>query len=276
MSADASRFAFDFRSPPTVDQNLYVVNFSGGASTLQPICPVLDNACLAGTSDYMTISADGSAVLLQSNYPFALGGGSGLYSLYLYDVATAASTLVSVTASGAPANASVEPLSDIALSEDGHLVAFSSDLATNFPGNTSDTLLLKNLTSGAVTLISATSDGTPVPIGYGIALPQLSADGNRLAFTAENQLVPHYLQVGDDAVVADLSLGRLGSACISASGAFAPLGCDGVTISADGRWAGFRSTANDLVPNDTNGEPDIFVVALDPAVDIVFVNDFEP
>ena len=276
MSADASRFAFDFRSPPTVDQNLYVVNFSGGASTLQAICPALDNACLAGTSDYLSISADGSKVLLQSTYPFVVGGGAGLYSLYSYDVATATSTLVSVTASGAPANADVEPLSDIALSEDGHMVAFSSDLATNFPGNTSDTLLLKNLTSGAVTLISATSDGTPVPIGYGIALPQLSADGNRVAFTAENQLVPHYNQIGDDAVVADLSLGRLGSACISASGSFASAGCDGVTISADGSWVAFRSTSTTLVPNDTNGEPDIFVVALDPAMDLVFANDFEP
>jgi Tol biopolymer transport system component len=275
MSADASRFAFDFRSPPAVEQNLYVVNFSGAASTLQPICPALDNACLSGTSDYMTISADGSAVLLQSTYPFTVGGGSGLSNLYLYNVATAASTLVNVTAGGAPANASVEPLSDIALSDDGHLVAFSSDLATNFPGNTSDTLLLKNLTSGAVTLISATSDGTPVPIGYGIALPQLSADGNRLAFTAENQLIPHDYQVGDDAVVADLSLGRLGSACISASGSFAGLGCDGVTISADGRWAALRSTANNLVPNDTNGEPDIFVVALDPVMDVLLADGFE-
>jgi len=275
MSADGSRFAFDFRSPPTVDQNFYVVDFSGGASTLQPICPALDNDCLAGTSDYLSISADGNAVLLQSTYPFVVGGGSGIYNLYLYDVATAASTLVNVTANGTPANASDEPLSDIALSEDGHLVAFSSGLATNFPGNTSDTLLLKNLTSGAVTLISATSNGTPVPISYGIALPQLSADGNRLAFTAENQLIPHANQIGDDAVVADLSLGRLGSACISASGSFASAGCEGVTISADGRWAAFRSTANNLVPNDTNGEPDIFVVALDPVMDVLFADGFE-
>ena len=65
MSADASRFAFDFRSPPAVEQNLYVVNFSAGATTFQPICPALDNACLAGTSDYMSISADGNASLQQ-------------------------------------------------------------------------------------------------------------------------------------------------------------------------------------------------------------------
>jgi Tol biopolymer transport system component len=276
MSADASRFAFDFRSPPSVQQNFYVVNFSGGVSTLQPICPALDNACLAGTSDYLTISAGGSTVLLQSTYPFVAGGGSGLHSLYSYDVATTASTLVSVNAIGMPANADVDPLSDISVSGDGHLVAFSTDTATNFPGNTSNTLVLKNVTTGAVTLISASSDGTPVKIGYGIALPQLSADGNRLAFTAENQLVPHNYQVGDDAVVADLSLRRLGSACISASGSYGLLGCDGVTISADGKWVAFRSNSNNLVPNDTNGEPDIFVVALDPAVDDVFAYGFEP
>jgi len=277
MSADGSRFAFDFRSPPAVEQNLYVLNFSGGVSTLQAICPA-DINCLAGTSDDMTISPDGSKVLLQSTYAFAPGGGTGsdYYNVYSYDVATATSTVVSVTGSGMPPNQSVQPLSDIALSGDGNVAAFSSGTATNFPGNTADTLLLKNMTSGAVTLISAMSDGTPVTIGYGIALPQLSADGNRLAFTAENQLVPHNNQVGKDTVVADLSLGRLGSACISASGSYGRFGCDGVTISADGKWAAFRSVSDNLVPNDTNTEPDIFVVALDPAVNVVFADGFEP
>lgn len=274
MSADASRFAFDFRSPPSVQQNFYVVTFSGGVSTLQPICPA-DINCLAGTSDYLTISADGSTVLLDSNYPFAAGGNPGSYNLYAFDVASTVSTLVSVTAGGAPANADVQPFSDISLSGDGRLAAFSSDTATNFPGGTSDTLLLKNLTTGAVTLVSATSDGTPVKIGYGIALPQLSADGNRLAFTSGAHLVGNYYPSGDDAVVADLSLGQLASACMSSSGSRGGAGCDHVTVSADGKWAAFRTTSNNLVPNDTNGEPDIFVVALDPVFDDVFADGFE-
>ena len=273
MSADASRFAFDFRSPPSVQQNFYVVNFSGGVSTLQPICA--DVSCLAGTSDYLTISADGSTVLLDSNYAFAAGGNPGSYNLYSFDVASTVSTLVSVTAGGTPANADVEPLADISLSGDGHLAAFSSDTATTFPGSTSTTLLLKNVTTGAVNLISATSDGTPVKIGYGIALPQLSADGNRLAFTSENHLVGNYYPPGDDAVVADLSLGQLASACISSSGSRGGFGCDHVTISADGKWAAFRSVSNNLVSNDANGEPDIFVVALDPLYDDVFADGFE-
>ena len=274
MSSDASRFVFDFRSPPAVQQNFYVVNFAAGVSTLQAICPA-DNSCLAGTSDYLTISADGSTVLLQSTYAFAPGGLAGLSSLYSYDVASTVSTLVSVTASGMPANEEVLPLADISLSGDGHLIAFSSDTATNFPGNTTDTLLLKNATSGAVTLISAASDGTPTKIGYGIALPQLSEDGNRLAFTAEIPLAQP-APPGNDAEVTDRSLGRIASACISSSGSLGRASCDGVTISADGKWAAFRSISNNLVANDTNTEPDIFVVSLDPVLDLLFANGFEP
>lgn len=275
MSADGSRFAFEFQSAPAVPYNSYVVNFSGGVSTLQGICPA-DNNCLTGTQQ-MTISADGSKVLLQSTYAFAPGGGSGsdFYNVYLYDIATATSTTVDVTANGMPPNQSVQPAFDFALSGDGHFVAFSSGTATNFPGSTADTLLLKDMASGAVTLISAMSDGTPVTINYNIALPKLSDDGNRLAFTAANPLVPHLYEV-DDAVVADLSLGRLGSACISASGSFGTDGCDSTTISADGKWAAFRSKSDNLVPNDSNGQADIFVVALDPAVDVVFASGFEP
>ena len=31
------------------------------------------------------------------------------------------------------------------------------------------------------------------------------------------------------------------------------------SVSADGRWVAFASAADDLVPNDTNQEPDVFV-----------------
>jgi Tol biopolymer transport system component len=277
MSADATRFAFDFSAQPTIQQNYYVVNFSGGASTLQGMCPAASNACLAGTSDYMTISADGSTVLLQSTYAFAASGVSGIYNVYSYDVASAASALVSATATGTPANASDQPLSDISLSGDGHVAAFSTYLATNFPGSTTDTLQLKNVSTGAVTLVSALDDGTPVKVGFGVALPQLSADGKRVAFTANHsELAPHYNKSLYDAIVADLSLGRLGSVCISASGAYGRLGCDAVTISTDGKWAAFRSLSDNLVPNDTNTVPDIFVVSLDAAVDVIFADGFEP
>jgi hypothetical protein len=159
-----------------------------------------------------------------------------------------------------------------------------SQSATNFPGNQAFTLLGKNRTSGSVTLISAGPGGVPeTPFyaggngGEGLIAPQLSADGNRIAFGSNNaDITPYPAITGQfDAVVADLTLGRLGSACLSASGSHGNNGCDTVTLSADGKWAAFRSTSDNLVPSDTNGEPDIFVIALDPAVDDVFANGFE-
>jgi len=276
MSADASRFVFDFRSPPAVQQNLYVVNYAGGVSTLQPICATFDINCLTGTSDNLTISADGSSVLLQSTYAFAAGGSiGGFYSVYAYDVGSAVSTLVSVNANGTPANQSVQPLTDIALSGDGKFAAFNAATATNFPGNTGNTLMLKNRISGDLILVSAASNGTPVTISYGIALPQLSDDGNRVVFTAENAIVPHLQQAGYDAVAIDFARGRVVSVCISSSGSFASAGCSRATISGDGKWAAFRSIANTLVQNDTNEEPDIFVVSVDPVLDDLYADGFE-
>ena len=276
MSDDASTFVFDFRSPPAVQQNLYIVHYSAGVSTLQPLCAANDIACLTGTSDYLAISGDGGTVVLQSTYAFDGGSSNGFYNVYTYNVATAVATRASLLTNGSAANQSVDPLSDLGISGDGHEVAFSSGTASNFPGDINDTLQLKNVPGGAVTLLSATVDGTPEKIGYGIALPKVSADGNRVAFTSENQLVPHNYQVGYDAIVADLSLGRLASACISASGSTGTNGCDGTTLSQDGRFAAFRSNSTNLVPNDTNVKPDIFVVALDPAIDLIFATGFEP
>ena len=275
MSADATQFVFFFYNSVSVPGNTYAVNFSGGVSTLQPVCPTASLVAAVPCTEPQ-ISGDGSTVVFDTSYPIVPSDVNGFSDVFSYNTATAASALVSVNADGTQANHDVNPYGDLNLSGDGHLVAFSSDEATNFPGATIRTLLVKNMTTGDMTLISATSDGTPESITAGVAAPQLSDDGNRLAFNSDNAaLAPHPNQALYDTLVADLTLGRLGSFCISASGSYGRVGCDGATISADGKWAALRSNSENLVPNDTNGEPDIFVVALDPAVDVVFATGFE-
>jgi Tol biopolymer transport system component len=276
MSSDATRFAFDFYNSVSVPSNTYEVDFSGAASTLQPLCPTASLQAAVPCTEAQ-ISGDGSTVVFDTSYPIVASDVDGFSDVFSYDIATATSALVSVNANGTQANHDVNPYGDLNVSGDGHLVAFSSDEATDFPGATIRTLLLKNMTTGDLTLISAASDGTPESITEGVAAPQLSDDGNRLAFNSDNaDLAPHPFKALDDVLVADLTLGRLGSACISASGSYGRVGCDGAAISADGKWMAFRSNSENLVPNDTNGEPDIFVVALDRAVDFVFADAFEP
>ncbi|MFK8848992.1 TolB family protein [Streptomyces sp. Ac-502] len=48
-------------------------------------------------------------------------------------------------------------------------------------------------------------------------------------------------------------------ASVTAEGAQANGGSSGSAISADGRYVAFASDASDLVPGDTNGQPDVFV-----------------
>jgi len=279
MSADASEFAFEFFDGVSAANNVDAFHVSGATTTLQPVCPAAA-ATASLRCSRPQISGDGSTIVFATSYPILVSDVNAKADVYSYNTATTNSAIVSITAASASANNDVDPGNDLNVSNDGHLAAFSSDTATNFPGNTTYTLLVKSMTSGQVTLISAAPDGTPERpniFGEGGVVPQLSADGNRVAFDSNNNALPPFaLFTGSsDALVADIALNRLGSTCLSASGAHGDNGCDTVTISADGKWAAFRSLSDNLVPNDTNNLADIFVIALDPAVDNVFASGFE-
>ena len=280
MSDDASEFVFEFFDGVSANNNVDAFHVSGGVTTLHQIC--IDST--AGRCYRPQISGDGSTIVFATTLAMIPADVNGQADIYAYDTATTNLSLVSVTAANAQSSNPVDPGNDLGISSDGNVVAFSSDSASNFPGNQASTLLAKNRASGAVTLLSAAPDGTPESpiVGFGPdkvgMTPQLSADGNRIAFGSNNAAITPYPGITGhlDAVVADLALQRFGSACLSASGSHGNQGCDTATLSADGRWIAFRSASDNLVPGDTNGQKDIFVVALDPAVDLVFADGFEP
>jgi Tol biopolymer transport system component len=281
MSDDASEFAFDFFDGVSATVDVDALHVAGGATTLYQICA--DGA--PGRCYRPQISGDGSTIVFITMDALVASDVNGHADVYAYDTATGSFSLVSVTAANASASNPVDSGNNLGISDDGNLVAFSSDSASNFPGNQAYTLLAKNRASGDVTLISAAPGGIPEsPIMFGDPsyevgmTPQLSADGNRIAFGSNNAAITPWPAVTGhlDAVVADLTLKRLGSVCLSASGYNGNAGCDTATISADGKWVAFRSASTNLVPSDSNGQADIFVVALDPAVDVVFSSGFEP
>lgn len=275
MSADATRFTFEFYNSVTVPYNLYTFDVSGGATTLHAVCPSAAEGG-AGACSGEHISSDGSTLVFRTDYPMTAGDTNGFTDVFAYDVASGVSTLASVNADQSQANQAVDSTTDLDVSGDGSRVAFASGVATNFPGGTTHTLLLKNLASGELKLISALPDGTPETLSDGFAVPQFSADGSRLAFNSENSALSPWMQyVVIDALVYDAAQTRLHSVCLSSSGSYGTLGCNDVTLSADGKWAALRSLSSNLVPGDTNDYPDIFVVAADAAVDLVFAAGFE-
>ena len=89
--------------------------------------------------------------------------------------------------------------------------------------------------------------------------PAISADGRFVAFdSGATDLVKNDTNGFRDVFVRDRTLGTTKRVSVGAGGQ-----ADGESvapaISADGRLVAFLSSATDLVPNDTNGDNDIFV-----------------
>jgi pimeloyl-ACP methyl ester carboxylesterase len=72
-------------------------------------------------------------------------------------------------------------------------------------------------------------------------------------------LVPGDTNIAADVFVHDRVTGATERASVDSAGAQGNGGSDSPAISADGRYVAFYSWANNLVPGDTNGRPDVFV-----------------
>lgn len=92
--------------------------------------------------------------------------------------------------------------------------------------------------------------------------PSLSGSGDRVAFvTAATGVAPGDTNAVDDVFVRIRSLGTTVLASASVSGSASASGASfSPSMSSDGRWVVFASTANDLVPGDANSVgPDVFL-----------------
>lgn len=90
--------------------------------------------------------------------------------------------------------------------------------------------------------------------------PSISADGRFIAFTSlATNLVPNDTNYSQDIFVRDWLNGTTGRISIGLDGSNANGNSTKPAVSADGNFIAFMSTASNLVENDTNGVPDIFV-----------------
>ncbi len=87
----------------------------------------------------------------------------------------------------------------------------------------------------------------------------ISADGRYVGFSSSAALVAGDTNGIDDAFVYDRQVGTIEWISVAADGTPGNGYSSGVQMSADGNFASFSSSANNLVPGDTNGTLDIFV-----------------
>lgn len=137
-----------------------------------------------GGSDEPAISGDGSIVVFVSTATNLADLGpdpGGDENAFAYDAATGTISLVSRGMDGSATGVyPVRPAADV--SADGAVVAFVSDADDIVPGDEDDDeqIFLRNLTTGATTVVGQSRDGE-FP-AYGSTQPALSRNGRLVAF----------------------------------------------------------------------------------------------
>ncbi|MBR0870827.1 PD40 domain-containing protein [Bradyrhizobium tropiciagri] len=261
FSPDGSKVAFysdaDNLVPDDTDdtRDIFVKDLTTGAITLVAASPYYvphSGGDQNGSTYAPSFSPDGTKIVFGSTT-----GGGAINNIYIKDLATGITTLVSDSASGVHGNGgSYDPV----FSPDGTKVAFytfADDLVPGSSNGGSGNIVIKDLTTGVITLVSADAGGTPQDNGEA-QQPAFSPDGTKLAFYsfAEN-LVPGV--GGFEVYLKDLITGAITVVSTSSSGTQANGQSETPVFSPDGTKLAFQSSGNNLVPGDTNGGYDAFV-----------------
>jgi uncharacterized repeat protein (TIGR01451 family) len=205
------------------------------------------------------ISADGRFVAFDSG-AFLVPGDNYTQDVFVHDRVTHLTTRVSVNSIGEGGNyGSVLP----AISADGRFVAFQSYADNLVAGDTNGKVdvFVHDRGTHQTTRVSEDSAGAQ---GNGHSGgPSISADGRFVAFESlASNLVAGDTNGEVDVFVHDRVTRQTTRVSLSSTGTEGSNGYYGSrspAISADGRFVAFQSDADNLVADDTNGVPDIFV-----------------
>jgi len=205
------------------------------------------------------ISDDGRFVVFTSNANNLVTGDTyGQDDVFVHSRITSATTRVSVTTSGSQA---VDQSSAGSISGDGMRVVFQSratNLFTPDANGAATDIFLRDQQTGGITLVSTSTTGVQ---GNGASTsPLISADGRFVIFvSAATNLVFGDISSATDIFVKDLLTGSTTLVSVDSAGIQGNAASSEPSISPDGRFVAFSSTATNLVPGDTNGVQDAFV-----------------
>ena len=216
------------------------------------------------------VSADGRFVAFTSSAALTGTPTGGAVQLYVRDRSSGTTALASSSAAGAASNGAVDAQDagnvQFSISGDGRYVAFAStgsNLTPADPDAVKD-VFRKDLTTGAVELVSVSSAGVPAN-GAVAGDPDISADGTRVAFgsgAATNLAGADANAALSDLVVRDLAAGSTVLAAQTTGGVQANSTTERPAISADGHVVAFEAPAGtfNLDPSDAlDRGNDVFV-----------------
>jgi hypothetical protein len=229
----------------------------------------------AGGADSPVISADGAWIAFLSTATNLVSGQSGtnlFRSLFLTERATGSTVLVSHV-DGAPTTVASGNHGYPALSEDGRWLTFDSPAAnlTANDTNGAEDVFLYDRTTGTNTLASH-ADGSASSANADSLAPTVSGDGSVLVYASDasnldngvtdtngaRDVFLHDRATDTNALISKRAAG-LPSA--TAGGDSSTTDFPRPTVTSDGRWVAFTSSAANLVPGqvDTNNADDVFL-----------------
>lgn len=185
--------------------------------------------------------------------------------IFVKDLVTGEVTLVSTAADGNQGNSDSD---NPVFSPDGTKIAFASYSNNLVSGDTNDVIdiYVKDLITGAVTLVSSATDGTlGNAFGFGGSFtPAFSPDGTKVAFSSSStNLVSGGTNVPPGIIfnifVKDLVTGEVTLVSSTDNGTAGIDDSLQPVFSPDGTKIAFASASTNLVSGDNNGSLDIFV-----------------
>jgi Tol biopolymer transport system component len=231
--------------------------FARDATTLVSV----SSAGVQGNQNSTTpsLSADGRLVAFTSDATNLVAGDTnGASDIFLRDLSSGVTSRVSVSSAGAQGNAfSFSPR----VSADGKIVAFASQASNLVAGDTNGFIdvFVRDLANAQTSRVSVSSAGVQGdqpsfgPVG-------LSADGRFVAFaSASTNLVAGDTNLQSDVFVRDRTANQTTRVSVATGGVQANGSSADPSMSADGRFVAFVSTASNLVAGDTNAGQDVFV-----------------
>ena len=221
-----------------------------------------------GASGDFAISADGRFVAFQSTATNLVAvDTNGQTDIFFHDRQTGTTELVSVDSLEAQSNGRSD---EVVISANLRFVAFAS-IATNLVAadtNGSYDIFVRDRLLGTTMRVSVDSDGTQGDRhSWDMSI---SADGRFVAFSsdatnlvaddtnANRDIFIHDRDTDNDGIFDESGAVATPRVSVDSFGAQGNGRSDGLSISADGRFVEFSSSAN-LVAGDTNGAEDIFV-----------------
>ncbi len=216
-----------------------------------------------GSSRNPVLSADGRHVVFESDATNLVAGDTnGLTDIFVRDRQTGQTTRVSVDGAGGQANG---PSFGAAISADGTQIAFASAATNLVLGDTNNLIDIfvfdRSISPAQTTRISVGPAGAQAVGPAGSTSPSLSADGRFVAYaSAANNLVADDTNNEYDVFLYDRIAGVTTRLSVDSSGVQAVGGpSESPSLTSNGNLVAFRSTANNLVADDTNNAADVFV-----------------